>query len=46
MLSIRCPVLPLKSYTFDMPCELGNHGFIFYDMNVSVMPISDTMARV
>jgi len=46
MLSVRCPVLPLKSYSFNMPGELGSTGFIFHQMNVCVAPLGEKEVRV
>lgn len=40
LLSVRCPVLPLKCYSFDMPCQYSNQAWIFEDKDYSVVPLS------
>jgi len=46
MLSIRCPVLPLKSYSFDMPTEFVDTALVFEDKNFTVSNITTGLVRV
>lgn len=47
-LSVRCPVLPLKSYSFDMPTTTTspNCSLIFEDKHFSACYIKDGLLRV
>ena len=43
---IKLPILPCKTYTFDMPCEYDNFAFIFDDYNFTAVGLGDGLARV
>ena len=47
MLNVSCPVLPLKSYTFDMPTQsLERYAFVFEDKNFTTSHLSNGLFRV
>ena len=41
MLGVSCPILPLKSYTFDMPSQSSDrYAFVFEDKNFTTSHLS------
>ena len=46
LLGVRSPILPLKTYTFDIPCEHRNFALIFDSANFTAVSHDDNQVRV
>ena len=46
LLGVRTPILPLKTYTFDIPCEHKDFALIFDIENFTAVSHDDNLVRV
>lgn len=39
LLRVRCPVLPIKTYTFDIQADCLKHALIFLNLHFTAVPL-------